>query len=406
MTPSLQFMLALAIIIGAAKLGGLTSQRLHQPAVLGELLVGLILGPTILNIFHWPLFPDEHLSESVQHLAEVGVILLMFYAGLEIHLEDMLRSGRVALLAGVLGVIAPLVLGALVALPFGYVPVKALFIGIILTATSVSISAQTLMELGVLRRPPGLALLGAAVIDDVLVILLLSLFVAIVSGGGGIAGLGLVFLRMVVYLLGASLVGIWVLPRLTDWVNRMPITEGLVSLVVIVALIFAVTAEVVGGVAAITGAFIAGVIFGRTSLKREVEDRVRVVAYGFFVPIFFVSIGLLANARLLSPQVLPFVVLICLIAIISKIIGSGAGAFLGGFSPRQSLQVGAGMVSRGEVGLIVAAIGIENGLIGDEVFAIAVVVVLVTTLVTPLLLRWLFRGDETIEQAELRQVGA
>lgn len=407
MTPALQFLLALAIIIAAAKLGGLASQRLRQPAVLGELLVGLVLGPTILDIFHWPIFTDEHLEESVLHVAEIGVILLMFYAGLEIHLEDMLASGRVALWAGLLGVVTPLVLGAVVALPFGFEASRAIFIGIILSATSVSISAQTLMELGALARPPGLALLGAAVIDDVVVILILSLFVAIAAGGGGgAAAIALVVVRMALYLAGAVLIGNWLLPRLAAWMSRIRMSEGLTALVIVLVLLFAVAAEVLGGVAAITGAFIAGVIFSRTPHRHEIADRIHVLAYGFFVPVFFVSIGLLANARVLSLDLLPFVTLICLIAIISKILGSGLGAFLGGFVPRQALQVGIGMVSRGEVGLIVAAIGIESGVISEEVFTIAVVVVLVTTLATPLLLRWAFRGDVGVEQATLGQAGA
>jgi Kef-type K+ transport system membrane component KefB len=400
-------MLALAIIIAVAKLGGYVSQRLSQPAVLGELLVGLILGPTVLNMFDWPVFSDEHLGESIQHVAEIGVILLMFYAGLEIHLGDMLKSGRVAVLAGTLGVIAPLLLGTLVALPFGYSMTPALFIGIILTATSVSISAQTLLELGVLASPPGLALLGGAVVDDVLAILVLSIFVAIVAGGGGgAAGLVLVILRMVIYLVGASLLGIWLLPRLAAWVSNTSISAGLLALVVVVALVLAVSAEVIGGVAAITGAFIAGVIFSQTPYKNDIEERMHSLAYGFFVPVFFVSIGLQANARVLSLQLLPFVLSICLIAIISKVIGSGLGALLGGFNLRQALQVGAGMVSRGEVGLIVAAIGIDNGIITGEVFTIAVIVVLVTTLVTPLLLRWVFRGEEIVEGGGVRHAEA
>ncbi len=398
-------MLALAILIGAAKLGGLVSQKLRQPSVLGELLVGVLLGPTFLDILHlealylgpWQmeLFTDEHLLETVAHLAEIGVIFLMFYAGLEINLPDLLRSGRVAVLAGVLGVISPLLLGTATSLPFGYEMQRALFIGVVLTATSVSISAQTLMELGVLQSRPGLALLGAAVVDDVLGILILSIFVALVGVGGGAsagaAGIAWVLVRIIVYLTLAVYLGFWLLPLAVRWVSGLGISEGVLAFVVVAALLFAFTAEVLGGVAAITGSFIAGIALSRSDLRMQIEDGIHSLAYGFFVPIFFVSIGLATNARVISLELLPFVIAVTVVAILSKIVGSGLGALLGGFNRLEATQLGVGMVSRGEVGLIVASVGLTAGIIGQEVFAVAVIIVLVTTLVTPLLLRMVFR---------------
>ena len=181
----LQFTLALAIVVVAAKASGYLSGRLGQPAVLGELLIGLLLGPTLLDMLNWPLLGSGHLEETFHQLSHLGVLLLMFVAGLEVDLKAMLQTGRPAVLAGSLGVITPVLLGALVALPFGFGLQESLAIGLILAATSVSISAQTLMELGVLRSRVGLALLGAAVVDDVLAILLLSLFIAVATGGGG-----------------------------------------------------------------------------------------------------------------------------------------------------------------------------------------------------------------------------
>lgn len=395
MTPALQLMLALGFLIGAAKLGGLLSHRLNQPSVVGELLVGVVLGPTVLNVLHLPIFPDEHLSETVHQLAEVGVVFLMFFAGLEINLADLLHSGRVAVIAGTLGVIVPLLLGAATALPFGYGLSHALFIGVILTATSVSISAQTLIELGVLSTRPGLALLGAAVVDDVLGILVLSVFVALAgsgaAGGAGGAALLWVFARMALFLAGAVYLGFWLLPLGAEWVSRLPISAGLLAYAVVVALLLAVAAEALGGVAAITGAFIAGAALSRSEVKGEMEESFHSLAYGFFVPLFFVSIGLLVNARAITPGQIPFVVLITLVAIASKIIGCGLGARLSGFNGREALQLGTGMVSRGEVGLIVATVGVTSGIIGAEVFALTVIVVLITTLVTPLMLRLAFR---------------
>jgi len=170
MTPFLQLILAIAIIIAAAKAGGYLSNRLGQPAVLGELIVGIVLGPTLVDLLHQAAFTDMHLSEVVHELAELGVLLLMFLAGLELHLNDLVKSGKVSALAGVLGVVFPLLIGAAVALLFDPNLKDAIFIGLILSATSVSISAQTLMELKVLRSRVGISMLGAAVFDDVLVV--------------------------------------------------------------------------------------------------------------------------------------------------------------------------------------------------------------------------------------------
>ncbi len=396
MTPIVQFVLALAVILLAAKLGGYISVRLGQPSVLGKLLAGVVLGPSVLNFLHWPIFTDPTLEENIAHLAELGVIVLMFIAGLEVDVAEMRKSGRASTLGGVLGVIVPFVLGLLATRWFGYEWSTAVFVGLILTATSVSISAQTLMELDALRTRVGLTLLGAAVVDDVLVILLLSIALAVGSGGGGPMDVALVVVKMVLYLVGAILLGVWALPRLARYIERLPISEPVVSVALIVMLLYAWAAEAVGGVAMITGAFIAGVLFGRTYLRHSLERGMHALAYAFMVPIFFVSIGLEANLRLLTASLLWFTTVIVLVAIIAKILGSGLGVKLVGFSNVEALQVGIGMVSRGEVGLIVASIGIAAGAISEELFTVTVVMVLVTTLVTPPALRWaLQRGQVT-----------
>lgn len=407
MSPFLQLALTLPIVIMSAKLGGWVSVRLRQPAVLGELLAGLILGPTVIDLIHQPFFTDpKALGEVVLDLAEIGVVFLMFVAGMEVDLREMTRAGRVAVLGGVLGVVVPLALGALVALPFGYQGQAAFFVGIILTATSVSISAQTLLELGVLRTKEGIALLGAAVVDDVLVIVLLSVFLALVGGAGGVADVVVVLVRMVVYLALAGVLGWFVLPRLAQWIDRQPISEGLTALVVAGALLFAWSAEVVGGLAAITGAFIAGVGLGRSSLRDKIENKMHTVTYGVFVPVFFVSVGLEANVREISGPVLPFLLALFVVAVLSKLLGSGLGARLGGFDNRQALRVGTGMVSRGEVGLIVASIGVIEGIISQEIFSAVVVLVLLTTLITPLLLRAVFPKGAALGQSQPSRIKA
>jgi len=399
MNPFLQLILALIIIITGAKAGGWLANRLRLPAVMGELVTGLLLGPSVLDLLGWPILanPGEPhlLTETIFQLAELGVICLMFLAGLEIDAREMRRAGRVATLAGVSGVVVPLAMGVLIALPFGYQGQAAIFIGLILTATSVSISAQTLLELGVLRSREGLALLGAAVIDDVLVILLLSIFTALAGGGASPGAVLTILLKMIAYLSVTVALGFFVLPRLAEWVNHQPISEGLAALVLVTALLFAWSAEVVGGLAAITGAFIAGVGFGRSRPREEIERAMHTITYAFLVPVFFVSIGLKTNVRLLAGPDILFTLVLVLVAVLSKVLGSGLGARLGGFTNRESLRIGAGMVSRGEVGLIVASVGVSAGLVKTELFSVVTFIVLVTTLVTPLLLRLTFANKET-----------
>ena len=269
-----------------AKGSGYLSTRLGQPAVLGELLAGLVLGPTLLDMMHWSVFDDPHLEETLYHLAHLGVLFLMFVAGLEVDLEAMARSGKPAVLAGVLGVIAPVILGIGTTLPFGFDVQRSLFMGLVLAATSVSISAQTLMELRVLRTRVGVALLGAAVVDDVLVILLLSVFVAVASGGGGVVAVLLVLVKMAAFLGVGALLGVRLILRLGSLIERLPISEGVMSMAMVVTLLFAWAAEVLGGMAAITGAFLAGLFFARTPLRPTIEHRMHTLTYAWLVPIF------------------------------------------------------------------------------------------------------------------------
>lgn len=398
MTPFLQFTLALVVIIVAAKLGGYASYKLNQPSVLGELIVGIILGPSVLNFLHWPYFSDEHLAESISHLAEVGVLLLMFIAGLDLHLSDLAKSGKVSALAGIFGVVVPMGLGALVGVLFQLEILSSLFIGLVLSATSVSISAQTLMELNVLRSRVGIGMLGAAVFDDVLVVLGLSVFVAVLQAGGDSSWVSilLVFVQMVVYLGIAIAAGIWLLPGLSNWVEKLPISKGLIAFAFVVALLYAWAAESLGSMAALTGAFLAGLMFSRTRVKDYIESGISTVAYAVFVPIFFVNVGLSADARQLTAQSLLLMLVMIVVAVIGKVFGAGIGARLAGFTNLESIQLGVGMMSRGEVGLIVASVGILEGLISQQTFAAVVGVVIITTLMTPPALRSLFSRDAAV----------
>ena len=402
MTPFLQLILAMAIIIAAAKAGGYLSYRLGQPSVLGELLVGVILGPTIINLLHIPYFADEHLPEVVHELAEVGVLFLMFLAGLELHLTDLLKSGRVSGFAGVSGVILPVLLGTGAGVLFQVSLEQSVFLGLILAATSVSISAQTLMELKVLRSRVGISLLGAAVFDDILVVLLLSIFTAIALSSGEINLLSVVWVivKMIIFLGGAAGLGFWLLPKLSNRVTSLTISQGLTAFVVVIILLFGWAAEVLGGMAALTGAFLAGLVLARSPVRERIENAIGIIAFGLFVPIFFVDIGLSTNARMLFGANFWFFASITIVAVISKIIGAGLGGIWGGLPRREALQLGIGMMSRGEVGLIVASVGVTSGLINEDLFSAVVGVVIVTTLLTPPLLRLSFQTPAAQKRKE------
>ena len=273
MLPFLQFILAFGIIIGAAKVGGYLSSKLGQPAVAGEVLAGLILGPSILNFLHWPAFTDEHLGETIAYLAELGVLLLLFIAGLDLHLTDLAKSGKSAALAGSLGFVLTLGMGYLLATIFLVETKQALFIGLILAPTSIGISAQTLMELKVLRSKVGNTLLGAAAIDDTLGVLGVSLFLALYLGGvsSGFSSVLVILLRMSLFLVFASAFGFWILPKTAQIIEKLPISQGLIAFTFITMLFYAWSAEVLGHMAAIIGAFLAGLFLPVARLKTRLK---------------------------------------------------------------------------------------------------------------------------------------
>lgn len=391
----LQLAILISIILAAAKLSAALSARLRQPAVLGELIIGLVLGPSLLDLFHLPFITSLHLADTISELGEFGVLFLMFLAGLELHFSELARNVKISALAGTLGVILPLGLGWGLGLLLGFEPAPALYLGLTLGATSVSISAQTLMELKVLRTRVGLGLLGAAVFDDILVILFLSAFLAFQQGSGGAGPILWIFARMILFLLLSLAAGYLLLPWAARKVSRLPVSQGVVSLAIVVMLLYGVAAELLGSMAAITGAFVAGLMFARTREKQIIEAGFTSLAYGFFVPVFFVSIGLSINLRQVSGNTVWWLAAIFILAVAGKLLGAGLGARLGGFSPKEALQLGAGMISRGEVGLIVASVGLSEDLVSQAEFSAIVGMVILTTLVTPPFLRYIFRKPES-----------
>jgi Kef-type K+ transport system membrane component KefB len=400
--PAIALFLVLGVIITASRIGGTLARRFGQPRVLGELIAGVVLGPTLLDLLHAPVLHSVDLRETITQLAQLGVLLLMFLVGLEVDMRDLASVGVLAGIAGFAGAAAPVLLAFPIVLLFGYGWQPALFTGVTLAATSVSISAQVLLELGVLRTKVGSALLATALIDDVIAILMVSLAIAVSTGTGEDAGAGVIVgivARMGVYLTGAFALAWFFLPRLINLLDRIPAVRqsyGMAAIALIVALLYGWSAEALGGVAAITGAFVAGVGISRAreDIRHEVEATARSIAYTLLVPIFFISVGLETDLRAFPLTAFPLAGLLLVAALVSKVGGCGLGARLGGFSSHESLQLGVCMISRGEVGLIIASLGLASGVFqaDDPLFASLFLVIVLTTVVTPLLVRQVFRS--------------
>jgi Kef-type K+ transport system membrane component KefB len=405
--PVVPLLLAISLILCAARLAGAAARRLGQPRVLGELLIGVALGPTLVNLLHWGPLAAGHLDATIKELAELGVLVLMFNIALEIQPRELMAVGRTAVYAGILGAVVPLGVIALLTWGFGFPTHVAVLAGVVLSANSTSISAQTLLELGVLRTKEGNAMLATALVDDVLAITLVSIAVALTGGTGEVTWLGLawVVLRMILFFAAAGFVAWVVLPRLMNWIHLTP-EFGQLYGVPVFALMFALflgwSAETLGGVAAISGTFLAGFGLSRINAraKHEVEQASAYVSYAFLVPIFFVSIGLVTDFAQLGVASLPYAGLLILASVVTKVVGTGAGALLGGFNRVEALRLGVCMISRGEVGLIMASIGLARGIFDDQVFPSLLLAILVSTLVTPPLVRLVFRGVIPEDSAE------
>ncbi|HNP71862.1 MAG TPA: cation:proton antiporter [Kouleothrix sp.] len=382
MHETLNMLLPLAGILVGAKIAAQISHKIGMPAVFGELLLGLLLGPSLLGL----LAPNG----TIQLLADIGVILLMFMAGLETDTMALKQAGRASMLTAIGGVVLPLFAGLLIGEMFGLEWHHALFLGAVLTATSVSISAQTLRELGRLRSREGSTILGAAIIDDVLGVLVFALVMSLSGEGNMLFTLGKMFLFFPI----AWFVGDKIVPMVVRWERHLHHREASLALLLGMVLVYAWAAEALGSVATITGAYLLGVVVARHANEGHiVHEGTASLGYGFFIPVFFINIGLQAQAGGLMAAPLLTAVLIVL-AIITKIVGGGLGARLGGFNNRSSLQIGIGMVSRGEVALVIAGAGLANGLLSASLFSVLVVVTLATTLVTPPLLRMAFQARQ------------
>jgi Kef-type K+ transport system membrane component KefB len=381
------FLAEAAVVLVVAKLAGELASRWDQPPVLGQLLGGLVLG-ACLAFFDNPSLRAAGIE--LGSLANLGVVLLMFLAGLETDWDQLRATGKAAFVAASLGVVVPLAGGFGLAVLFGLPAIEALFVGVILTATSVSITAQTLMEMGSLQTVEGATVLGAAVIDDVIGLVVFSLVVALTSGGAEQTSLGWLAAYLLVFFVASATVAPWLVSRLLSLAERLRGAEAMLAIALAIGLLYGVAAER-AGLAAITGAYVAGLLINRRNAHPEITERTKVLAYGLFVPVFLVKTGMDAHLDALGPALF-FVLATTAMAVAAKILGCGIGARMCGLSPHQSLIVGVGMISRGEVALVVATLALSSGVISQAVFGATVVVVVATTLITPPLLRIALRA--------------
>ncbi|MCI5732173.1 MAG: cation:proton antiporter [Eubacterium sp.] len=389
------FLLYLALILLCTKVLGLITRRAHMPQVVGALLAGLILGPGILNIIP----QTEYLTQT----AEIGVVILMFCAGMETDVKELKKCGKAAMIIAFIGVVVPLAGGFATAWFFnrpGMIESTAdtslvlqnIFIGVILTATSVSITVETLKELGKLNSRAGNAILGAAVIDDILGIIALTV---ITSMADPAVKLWLVLLKIVGFFVFSIVAGFLFYKFFSYYSNR---TKNGLQRYVIISFVFCLlmsyVAEEFFGVADITGAYVAGLVVSMIQKEHYLESRFSVLSYVYLSPIFFASIGLKVHLPKMSSAIILFAVVLTVVAILTKVVGCGLGAKLCRYTGKESLQIGVGMVSRGEVALIVASKGEALGLMGTQLMGPVVIVVIITTIIAPILLKPVFRDKK------------
>ncbi|MBB5185433.1 Kef-type K+ transport system membrane component KefB [Faecalicoccus acidiformans] len=387
---SYRYLLDLALILLGTKVFGLFSRKLRMPAVVGALLAGILLGPAVFGLVQ----P----SNLISTLSEIGVIVLMFGAGLETSITDLKKAGLKAFVIAVLGVLVPLAMGYAIGMMYNVGPeawIENLFLGVILTATSVGITVETLKEMGAMKTESGNAILAAAVIDDVLGIIALT----IVSGlADSSIDVGMVLLKIVLFFIFAVVVGI-VLHKAFAWWFDHDSRGGLQRYSIVsfaFALLMAYASEAFFGVADITGSFVAGLIISGTSQCAYVEKRIGTLSYLLISPVFFASIGLKLEPLQLSTSLLILIVLLCVVSVVSKVVGCGLGGLLCRYSKTQSIRIGCGMVSRGEVALIVANRGMALGILPSIFVTPILLCVVFTTIITPVLLKLVYnpKGDD------------
>ena len=389
---SYRYLLDLALILLSTKVLSLVTKRFKLPQVVGALLAGLILGPAVFNII------EE--TDFIKQLAEVGVIVLLFNAGLESNLSEFKKSGKTSFIVAVMGVMIPLIGGTILAYCINHgkvenvsVFVQNIFIGSVLTATSVSITVETLRELGKVSTSVGNIIVGAAIIDDVLGMLVLTI---ITSLAGSSVSVIKVIVKIVGFFLFSIIVGIITYKLFNKWVDKYDIDKRRFVIVsFVICLLLSFSAEEFFGVADITGAYIAGLVLSSNKETIYITKRFETLSYILLSPVFFASVGLNVKLPDLNGEIVIITIALIVVAILTKIIGCGLGAKLCGYNNMESIQIGSGMVTRGEVTLIIASKGLALGLMSSYFLTPVILMVVFTSIFTPILLKIVFSKDKS-----------
>lgn len=392
---SYSYLLDLALILLSTKVFGLLTRRVRLPQVVGALLAGLILGPACLGILHQ--------TDFIYQVSEIGVIVLMFCAGLETDIDELKRTGKASFVIALFGVLIPLVGGFAVAAYFNRpgmlesiastsLMLQNIFIGVILTATSVSISVETLKEMGKLNTRAGNAILGAAIIDDILGIIALTIITSLADSSVNVF---LVLGKIVAFFVFVGVGGYLLHIVFQKWVKGYERDlRRFVILAFVICLVFSYCAEEFFGVADITGAFFAGLIITKTTHTDYIARRFSTLSYLLLSPVFFANIGLQVVLPKMSTMIIVFAVVLVLVAVLTKVVGCGLGAKLCKYSNQDCMRIGTGMISRGEVALIVASKGNAVGLMSADLLGPVVIVVVITTIIAPIFLKMTFSGKK------------
>lgn len=387
---SYKILLDLAIIVITSKFFGLIARKLKAPQVVGQIIAGLLIGPSVLGIVD--------LTDFISQMAEIGVILLMFSAGLETNIKDLMKTGLKAFLIACAGVFIPLIGGTLLYMGFyGAAAVgtdkfySALFIGVIMTATSVSITVQSLRELGKLKGEVGTTIMSAAIIDDVIGIIVLTFVIGFKTPDSN--PMSVVF-STILFFAFAFIVGI-ILYKVMKLIDaKYPHTRRIPILGLAICFIFAYVAEVYFGIADITGAYVAGIIMCSLEDSDYIAEKMDINSYMLFGPIFFASIGLKTTLDNLTVELLLFSVGFVVVALVTKIIGCGLMSRLLGYKGNDALKIGVGMMTRGEVALIVSQKGLAVGMISSVYFTAVILLIIVSSVATPIILKFLYAKDK------------
>ena len=389
---SYRYLLDLALILLSTKVLSLVTKRFKLPQVVGSLLAGLILGPAVFNII------EE--TDFIKQLAEVGVIVLLFNAGLESNLSEFKKSGKTSFIVAVMGVMIPLIGGTILAYCINHgkvenvsVFVQNIFIGSVLTATSVSITVETLRELGKVSTSVGNIIVGAAIIDDVLGMLVLTI---ITSLAGSSVSVIKVIVKIVGFFIFSIIVGIITYKLFNKWVDKYDIDKRRFVIVsFVICLLLSFSAEEFFGVADITGAYIAGLVLSSNKETIYITKRFETLSYILLSPVFFASVGLNVKLPDLNGEIVIITIALIVVAILTKIIGCGLGAKLCGYNNMESIQIGSGMITRGEVTLIIASKGLALGLMSSYFLTPVILMVVFTSIFTPILLKIVFSKDKS-----------